>query len=211
MFAYKGWMHTTNHIPHPRHAAHSARLSKEAINELPLYAYEGAVTLVRTEEEMELAAKSLAEETVLGFDTETKPSFSKGKAHLPSLLQLAGEQGVYLFHMGVQPLSPAVWKLLETPDIVKVGVAVHDDLLALKKVFPFTPHAVYDLSTLAKKKGIQEQGLRGLAARVLGLRISKGERCSNWAKKDLSPRQIRYAATDAWISRAVFLGLSART
>ncbi|MCL1940193.1 MAG: 3'-5' exonuclease domain-containing protein 2 [Desulfovibrionaceae bacterium] len=185
-----------------------ARLSREAINALPLFHYEGKVTLVRTPEELEAAVNRLSRETVLGFDTETPPAFRKGKSHAPTLVQLAGSQEVVLFHFKWQPLSSGLISLFENPDITKTGVAVHDDMRFLAKITPFEAQSVIDLSAVAQNNKIENLGLRGLAAVFLGLRISKSEQCSNWGNIELSPRQIRYAATDAWASRAVYLAMN---
>lgn len=183
------------------------KLSRDAINALPLFHYAGRISLARTAEEVEQAVFRLSGETLLGFDTETPPSFRKGKCYPPALVQLAGASEVVLFHLKWQPLGDALISLFENPGIIKTGVAVHDDMHFLAKIVPFTPESVVDLSELARRNGVENRGLRGLAAAFLGLRISKGEQCSNWGNKELSPRQIRYAATDAWASRSVYLGM----
>lgn len=182
-----------------------SRLSKDDINILPLFHYTGKVTLIRTPQDMDNVTERLDAESLFGFDTETRPSFCKGKSHSPSLIQLAGQDEVFLFHLKWLPLNPTLIQLFENPSITKAGVAVHDDMRFLAKLAPFTPRAVIDLSEVARKNGIANHGLRGLAAAFLGIRISKSEQCSNWGSKELSPRQIRYAATDAWASRAVYL------
>lgn len=182
-----------------------ARLSKEDINGLPLFHYTGKITLVRSEQELAGAMERLHAEKVLGFDTETRPSFSKGKSHSPSLIQLAGENEVFLFHLKWLPLSQKLIGLFEDPSIIKTGVAVHDDMRFLARLTPFCARSVIDLSLVARKNRIENYGLRGLVASFLKVRISKNEQCSNWANRELSPRQIRYAATDAWASRALYL------
>lgn len=183
------------------------KLSRDAINALPLFHYEGRISLARTDEEVEAAVLRLSGETLLGFDTETPPSFRKGKSHPPALVQIAGAKEVVLFHLKWQPLGPALISLFENPDILKTGVAVHDDMRFLAKIVPFAPRAVVDLSEIARRNGVENRGLRGLAAAFLGLRISKGEQCSNWGNKELTARQVRYAATDAWASRSVYLAM----
>lgn len=181
------------------------KLSKDDINTLPLFHYSGPVTIVRTSEEMEQAVGSLRKEPVLGFDTETRPSFVKGKSYSPSLVQLATPDNIFLFQLKWQPLGTPLADILSDSSITKTGVAVHDDMHFLEKLHPFAPASVLDLAEVARKNNIENQSLRALAAGFLGLRISKGEQCSNWASKELSPRQIRYAATDAWASLAIYL------
>jgi hypothetical protein len=184
-----------------------AKLSREEINALPLFHYEGKISLVRSAKDMESAVKRLRGAPVLGFDTETRPSFRKGKSSSPSLVQLAAENEVFLFQLKLQPMRAGLVELFENPAVIKTGVGVHDDMRFLAGLSPFTAQAVVDLGEVARRNGVDNRGLRGLAAAFLDLRISKGEQCSNWARQELSPRQIRYAATDAWISRAVYFSM----
>ncbi len=181
-------------------------LSKEDINGLPLFHYTGEVVLVRSEAECESAIQYLLAQDVVGFDTETRPSFRKGKSYLPSLVQAAAHDVVFLFHFRWLPFGERLIHLLEHDKIIKAGVAIHDDLRGLQKIASFTPHAAVDLGLLGRAKAGTRSGLRGLAAEFLGVRISKGEQCSDWSK-ELSSRQIRYAATDAWVSREIFLAM----
>ena len=179
-------------------AAGGAPLSKEEINDLPMLTYEGEVMLVQTEGEMARALNFLKKETLLGFDTESRPSFKKGKSYPTSLIQLAGSELVVLIRLNLTPFCGALAGLL-------AGVAIRDDIRALQKLHEFTPGGLADLAEMAKQRGIKAQGLRTLAAQLMGCRISKAAQCSNWAKKTLTPQQIRYAATDAWIGREIYL------
>lgn len=187
--------------------AYCDKLDRDAINALPLFHFEGKITLVRAPKELDAAMERLSAEKVLGFDTETRPSFRKGKSYSPTLVQLAVENEVFLFHLKWMPLGSDLLNLLRNPELVKTGVAVHDDMRFLAGIRAFTPRAVVDLGEVARRHNIGNRGLRAMAAAFLGLRISKTEQCSNWGRADLSPRQIRYAATDAWISRAVYFSM----
>ncbi len=182
----------------------TTRILNDEINSLPLFYYEGKVSLVRTQEDCLCAVEQIKKHTAIGVDTETRPSFAKGKSYPPSLIQIAIPDAVFLFHLAWVRFDALLASIFEDKRIVKTGVAVRDDLRCLEKLYPFTPHAVFDLSTLAKANGIATQSLRGLAGHLLQVRISKGERCSNWSNKELSPKQIRYAATDAWASLAIY-------
>ena len=181
------------------------QLSKEAINELPMLAYEGEVLLVQTEGELSRALNSLRGETLLGFDTESRPSFKKGKVYPTSLVQLASSKLVVLIRLNHVGFTEPLAALLADPGVVKAGVAIRDDMRSLQKLHDFTPAGLADLADMAKKRGIKAQGLRTLAAHLMGGRISKAAQCSNWAKKTLTPQQVRYAATDAWIGRELYL------
>ncbi|MFR0873639.1 MAG: 3'-5' exonuclease [Bilophila wadsworthia] len=182
-------------------AAGGAPLSKEEINDLPMLAYEGEVMLVQTEGEMARALNFLKKETLLGFDTESRPSFKKGKSYPTSLIQLAGSELVVLIRLNLTPFCGALAGLLADPGIIKAGVAIRDDIRALQKLHEFTRRACdrRDGET-ARHQGA---GLT-LAAQLMGCRISKAAQCST-GRKDPHAAAIRYAATDAWIGREIYL------
>lgn len=182
-------------------------LSREEINLLPIHAYEGNVELVLNERELEVALNELWDESILGFDTETRPTFTKGPLPAPALVQLAGASKVYLVQLTHVPFGEALASLLAARHIIKAGVAIHDDMKALQLQYDFTPGGVADLAAIARSKNIKAQGLRTLAAQMLGFRISKGAQCSNWEKSDLTEQQILYAATDAWVGREIYNAL----
>lgn len=185
-------------------AVGSAPLTKEEINELPMLAYEGEVLLAETEGGLSHALSLLKGETLLGFDTESRPSFKKGRIYPTSLIQLAGENCVVLIRLNLVPFSDQLAALLADPHVIKAGVAIQEDMRCLRRLHDFTPAGLADLGDMAKKRAIRAQGLRTLAAQLMGIRISKAAQCSNWAKKTLTPQQIRYAATDAWIGRELY-------
>lgn len=184
-------------------------LSKEAINLLPMVGYDGPVYLVQREDELCPALDRLRGETVLGFDTEMRPSFVRGKEVYPtSLLQLSGEHCVVLIRLNKVPLTEALTTILCDPLVLKVGVAIGDDMRFLRRKAEFSPAGLVDLGLTARSHNIKTQGLRSLAANFLHVRISKTAQCSNWDAAELSPLQIRYAATDAWIGRQIYLKMS---
>ena len=182
--------------------------TKEEINDMPLRRYEGEILVVRSRSDLEQALEGMRESSLLGFDTETRPVFKKGKKPgPPSLLQLATADCAYVFQLGVLPLDKGVCDILADRRILKTGVAVRDDILGLQKHSRFKPSGFLDLSDITAKYGLQTHGLRNMAANLLGFRISKSAQCSNWAKDKLTRQQILYAATDAWISRELYLAL----
>ncbi|MBG0791273.1 MAG: 3'-5' exonuclease domain-containing protein 2 [Desulfovibrionaceae bacterium] len=182
--------------------------SKEEINAMPLRRYEGDIKVIRTEEQCVLALEEMEGEALLGFDTETRPVFKKGKKPgPPSLLQLATARCAYVFQLNVLPLHQGLCRILANKRVTKTGVAVRDDIIGLQRHARFKPSGFIDLSDVTAKAGMQTHGLRNMAANLLGFRISKSAQCSNWAKDQLSPQQVNYAATDAWISRELYLAL----
>ncbi len=186
-------------LPEKRH------ISKAEINELPMKQYDGPIHLCRTPEEAEAAAAKLLKETLLGFDTETRPAFRKGESYDPSLLQLATETEVYLFQIQQTGLVPGLLKILSARNIIKAGVAIDRDVNELQAMADFEPDAFIELADYAKKAHIRNLGLRGLTAILFGFRISKKEQVSNWARKELTASQQTYAATDAWLGHKIYM------
>ena len=185
----------------------SRRLTSEEINAMPLRHYEGEVEVVRSPQAWAAAEADMRQDGILGFDTETRPSFRKGRLNAPSLIQIATARKVYLVQLGALPFGAACADLLAAPEIIKTGVGIGDDMRALARLYPFSPAGLVDLGQVARAQRLPSQGLRTLAASLFGWRISKGPQCSNWSLADLSQRQIAYAATDAWIGRCIYLRL----
>lgn len=181
------------------------KMEAQEINLLPLGGYNGEVVVVREKSEVDTAVAELAMEKVLGFDTETRPSFRKGENHRPALLQLAGSKKVFIFQLRRIFLPRHLKNILSDPHIVKAGVSLAYDISKLQELRPFQEAGMVELSRAAKLAGIKNHGLRGLAAVLLGIRIPKGASTSNWGATELTTSQIRYAATDAWIGREVYL------
>lgn len=180
-------------------------ISREDLANLPIRRYEGEVLLVATAQDLARASDDILQERVVGFDTETRPAFRVGESYPPCLFQAATARAVYLFRFGSLNVFPLLTELLAGPDIVKAGVAVADDLKALKHVFPFDERNVADLGLVARRNGLAQTGLRNLAAIFFGYRIPKGTKTSNWAAPRLSAAQIAYAAMDAWACRELYL------
>ena len=180
-------------------ALEKRKISKAEINELPLIAWEGEIQILETTEEMAAAAAVLAKESHLGFDTETRPSFKKGDYSPPALIQLATEHCVYLFRISKTGTFDPVLPILKSPDILKTGVAIKDDVKELRAMEGFV-----EIADITVKLGYENRGLRALAGLLLQGRISKAAQVSNWARPELDKKQVRYAATDAWISREIY-------
>jgi len=183
------------------------KYTKAEINEFPVRQYSGTIYLISSFEKMEEtnAEKLLEIENVFGFDTETQPSFKKGRNNPPSLLQLATRDVVLIFQISKKFFPEIIQTILSDPDRLKAGVAVRDDILGLKRLNDFNEAGFVDIGEISKTIGLQTNGLRNLAVNLLGFRISKSCQKSNWGKKRLSKQQILYAATDAWVSRLLLI------
>jgi ribonuclease D len=196
-------MTVSNVGPLPNHIARS--ISREELAALPISQYEGDVRLVETAHDLERAFDDLRSEQVVGFDTETRPSFRRGEYHPPSLIQIATAHAVYLFRLRAEADVEIPTDLVANPEVLKVGIALANDIRALKALRPFEERSILDLGEVAKRCGVGQTGVRGLAGIFLSVRIPKGTKTSNWAAKRLTDVQIRYAATDAWICRKLYL------
>jgi len=161
--------------------------------------FSGKIHLITNDQELAAVADQLNSVTEFGFDTETKPSFKKGDVFRVALLQLATETDAYLFRLHFLNHFEVLEDIFENKQILKVGVAIRDDLKSLQKIFKFTPEHFVELQTVAKEKGLQNFGLKGMAEEVLQARLSKGPKMTNWEARELTDQQLMYAATDAWI------------
>lgn len=179
-------------------------ISKEAIEELPLSQFTGVITVVEQSSDVAGIVEKLSKERFLGFDTETKPSFKKGEGNTISLLQISTTEEAFLFRINKTGLPKVLTNLLENRSILKIGVGIRDDLKGLNKVTKFKPAGFIELQDMVKAFGIDTFSLKGLAALVLNVRISKRQRLSNWEMELLTQAQIDYAATDAWAALMIF-------
>jgi len=179
-------------------------ITKEEIAELSQRFFEGEIILVDNLQKFERAIPSLLEQKVLGFDTESRPSFKKGRTNHVALLQLATSKVAYLFRINKIGVPPEIGHILSNPDIIKVGVAIKDDLSKLHKIREFKPDGFIELQKFVKNYQIENSGLKNLAAIVLGIRISKSQQLSNWESDVLTYPQQVYAATDAWVGYEIY-------
>jgi ribonuclease D len=183
------------------------RMSKAEINSCPVKRWTGRISVIRNRNELDAAVMKLAGQTLLGFDTETRPAYKKGQSYLPSVLQLAAPDEVFIFQLKFLGLAGPLQQILSDPALIKAGVSLDYDVRELRKLSPFKASGFVDLGILARKAGIKNHGLRGLAAVFLGCRLVKKAQTSNWARDVLTRQQIEYAATDAWAGRKLYLAL----
>lgn len=183
------------------------KLTAEELELLPLEQFEGDIEVVETIERSIVAAKEMANETMLGFDTETRPSFKRGVSYKTALLQLSTDKKAWLIRLNKTGLADCIVAILEDPKILKAGVAIRDDIKGLQKWHNFTPGNFIELQNMAAENGIEDFSLKKLAAHVMGIRISKRQRLSNWEADSLTIAQQNYAATDAWVGLECYKGL----
>ncbi len=184
-----------------------ASISNESLEQLPITTFGGKIVLVNDVHTAEAAVEHLMTEKVLGFDTETRPSFAKGKKNKVALLQLSGTDTAYLFRLVDTGLPQPVAHLLENEKILKIGAAIKEDIAALTRLSHFTPKGFVDLQKLVSQFNIHDKSVKKMAAIVLKVRISKSQQLSNWESGEYTDAQKQYAATDAWVCREIYLTL----
>lgn len=174
------------------------KFDKNKIAELPRVVFNGRIIVIISPEETEKAVRFLLSHNILGIDTETRPSFKKGKTNTVSLLQVSTHEICFLFRLNHTGMTPAIIRLLEDRNVPKIGLSLHDDILSLHKRADFTPGNFIDLQKHVGEIGIEDLGLQKLYANFFHEKISKNQRLTNWECDILSDRQKVYAATDAW-------------
>ncbi len=170
---------------------------KAYVSGLPRYLYEGPIAVIVGEEEAQRAVDVLRRSSLLGIDTETRPSFHKGEHHRVALLQVASDEVCYLFRLCRIGLPDCLVDLLSDEHILKVGLSLRDDFLMLRHRRDFQQRGCLDLQTYVAEMGIKDMSLQKLYANVFHQRISKNARLTNWEADALTDIQQRYAATDA--------------
>jgi ribonuclease D len=145
---------------------------------------------------------------IFGFDTETRPTFRKGRFNNTALVQLAISDKAFLFRINLTGIPDLLVEIIENKDIIKVGVAIRHDLISLQKLRSLNPSGFIDLQQYVEQFGIRDKGLKKLTANILGLRLVKGQQTSNWESKKLLQTQLEYAATDAWVCYEMYRKLS---
>lgn len=175
------------------------KYDKEAINGLERALFQGRIEVVQSLYEAERAVKYLLSQPILGFDTETKPQFQRGHTSLVALLQVSSKDVCFLFRLNVLGLPDCIKRLLsDEGETLKIGLSWHDDLCGLRRRAEFHPGTFIEIQQIAKDMGLHDLSLQKLYANLMGKRISKTQRLSNWEADRLTDAQKQYAATDAW-------------
>ncbi len=184
-------------------------VSPEEIGALELASFPGVIEVIDTDgDAFHRALRYLKRQRVLGFDTETRPTFTPEQhSNGTALLQLSGSGKAYLFRLKTLGLPRPLTAILANPSITKVGAATLDDVKGLQKITKFAPKGFVDLQNIVWEYGIRDKSVKKMTAIILGVKISKAQQLSNWEAEHLSDSQQRYAATDAWVCREMYLKL----
>jgi len=183
-------------------------IDKTELAEYPVSGFGGDIVLVDSFKKLKESVVILKSSDILGFDTETKPSFRKGKVNSVALIQLSNKRQAFIFRTSIIGLPGELIDILSDKSIIKAGVAIHDDIKGLKKISDFREEGFVELQEYVKGFGIKSSGLRKLSAIILGFRISKKQQVSNWEAPELTEAQLQYAATDAWVCYEIYMKLN---
>ena len=183
-------------------------ISKAALALLPAAEYHGTIHVVDSIEKIEPAVEALRKADIIGFDTETRPSFKKGQCFQVALLQLSTRTDCFLFRLNMIGLPEGVKEILEDETKLKIGVSLHDDFHNLHRIYTIEPKGFIDLQPYVKQFQIADNSLSRIYGILFGRRISKGQRLTNWEAKTLTPGQQHYAAFDALSCIEIYDALS---
>lgn len=180
-------------------------ITKEEIAELPIEEFNGQIEVVQTIEEAKKALGILKKQKLLGFDSETKPSFVKGKINNVCLIQLSTLSTCYLFRINMaEMLSDIISEIMENENIMKIGLSLKDDFSGINKLQNFSSNNFIDLQKYVKQFGIADNSLSKIYAIVFNKKISKSQRLTNWEAETLTDKQMKYAALDAWAALVIY-------
>lgn len=180
-------------------------ISKDTLAQLPPALYGGKCHIVDTHSRSREAANFLLKCRTIGFDTETRPSFQKGRTHKVALLQFATDDECFLFRVNKTGIGKELRKLIESTDILKIGLSTSDDFHALQRLQPdIRPDGFLDLQQWVKNYEILDNSLSRIHAIIFGEKISKSQRLTNWEAETLSDLQQQYAALDAWACLKIY-------
>ncbi|MCI6492345.1 MAG: 3'-5' exonuclease domain-containing protein 2 [Bacteroidales bacterium] len=184
-------------------------ITPEEIEKLEFASFPGRIEVIDSVgSEFNRAVAYLRSQKVIGFDTETRPCFSPNQPRYGvALLQLSGPEKAFLFRINSLGMHKRLCSILASEKILKVGAAIHDDIRGLQKYRHFVPSGFVDLQKIVHEWGIRDKSVKKMSAIILGFRISKTQQLSNWEAETLSESQCKYAATDAWVCRQMYLKL----
>lgn len=179
-------------------------ISKDLVQWMPLVRFDGEVIIVDEPSKIPDSIEYLSAQSVLGVDTETRPSFTRGVRYPTALVQVATTERCYLFRLTHIGMPKPLADIFANPNICKVGLAFKDDLNGLRRRRDFKPANCVDLQQIAPNYGIQDLGLQKMFAICFGKKISKAQQLTNWESSHLTHEQARYASTDAWATLLIY-------
>lgn len=186
-------------------AEYQSTIDKKLISEMEKDNFPGRIIIIYTEADARKAVDYLNTCSVVGVDTETRPSFRKGKVNSVALLQISTPDTCFLFRLNRIGLPDFLEDFLQN-DVLKIGLSLRDDFNMLRRANNRDPRTGnwIELQDYVSHFGIQEKSLQKIYAILFGKKISKSQRLSNWEADTLTEAQQLYAATDAWATLRIY-------
>jgi ribonuclease D len=170
-----------------------------------------SVFVVSDKQQAEIACQELMRAEVVGFDTESKPTFQKGEQSAgPHILQFATVEKAFIFHAHFSESEKIIIELLMSERLTKIGFDLRGDLSHISRRFGVRPASIVDLGRSFRQLGYRNTiGATSAVAMLFNRRLhkSKAITTSNWAARKLTERQLLYAANDAYAAIRVFHAL----
>lgn len=183
---------------------YSHSISKETISTLPKEEFPGKIIVINKQSDVEKAIQYLSDYKEVGFDTETRPNFKKGRTNKISLMQISTENECFLFRLNIIDIPESLADFLANENIMKIGLSVKNDFLSLRKRKEITTANFFELQQFVSRFGIEDTSLQKIYAILFNKRISKNQRLSNWDADELTEAQTKYAALDAWACLKIY-------
>lgn len=179
-------------------------ITKGEIAVMPKEEFTGSITVIQNEKEAQRAVDYLSSYPMVGFDTETRPSFKKGQTYKIALIQIAVEDTCFLFRANKIDIPVCLVRFLTDDSIRKIGLSLKDDFGAMRKRSNLVPAGFLDLQSYVRSFGIEDASLQKIYAILFNKRISKGQRLTNWEAEVLTDAQKKYASLDAWACLKIY-------
>lgn len=179
-------------------------IPKNIISELPQVTFDGNIYIIDSMSKMSMAVNALRKEKLVGFDSETRPAFFKGKTNQVALLQISSLEDCFLFRTNKIGIPEKLKQFIEDESIKKIGLSLNNDFNAMGRFAEITPRGFIDIQSLVKEYNIADQSLQRIYAILFGKKISKSQRLSNWEAPTLTPAQQQYAAIDAYACLEIY-------
>lgn len=171
---------------------------------MPVSSFVGEIDVIDTPDRVADAVAFLMQHPIIGFDTETKPSFRRGNPNKMALMQLSTDDRCFLFRINILGMPDELLSFIHNPDIVKIGLSIHDDFHVMHRSSDVEPRGFIDLQKFVKDYHISDTSLQKIYAILFGQKISKTQRLTNWEAPTLTRPQQVYAATDAWACLRIY-------
>ncbi len=180
-------------------------IDKAAIQSMPQVMFPGDIYVIDSIFHVKEAMRVLMNYPMVGFDTETRPSFRKGVVHKTALMQLSTPHECFLFRTCKIGVPQDLAQYLANASYLKVGLSLHDDFKIMSKFDNCNePSGFLDLQDIVGDYCITDISLQKIYAILFGEKIAKGQQLTNWEAPTLTPAQQNYGAVDAWACLKIY-------